>query len=87
MLTIQLPPDLERALNENALAQGTTPELLIVENLRARFMPSQEPKGPIVGETMADFLGEFIGCIDSREFVPGGARRGDVRTWTVGQQD
>lgn len=37
MLSIILPPELERALSEQARAQGTTPELLALDSLRERF--------------------------------------------------
>lgn len=73
MATITLPPELERAMSEQAERQGTTLELLALDKLNALFLPSPPVADTIEGETMADFLKDFIGCIDSREIVPGGA--------------
>jgi len=72
MITITLPPDLEKTVNEKAQEQGTTPELLILDELRLRFSPVQSA-APQEG-TLADFLGEFIGSIHSSEVIPGGAQ-------------
>lgn len=73
MVTITLPPELEQVVTEQAQQQGTTPELLALERLHQQFL--SDPIMPVSLETgtMADFLSEFIGCIDSREIVPGGA--------------
>lgn len=72
MATITLPPVLERVMTEQAKRQGTTLEVLAVDKLNAAFLPAQ-PAETVEGGTLADFLGDFIGCIDSSEFVPGGA--------------
>jgi hypothetical protein len=72
MITITLPPELEKTVNEKAQQQGTTPELLVLDELRLRFSPirpSASPEG-----TLADFLGEFIGSIHSSDVIPGGAQ-------------
>ena len=71
MVTITLPPELEKAVIQRAHKQGTTPELIALDGLREKFLPASEPDA--VEGTMADFLGDFIGCFDSREIVPGGA--------------
>lgn len=74
MVMITLPPELEQTITERAHQQGTTPELLVLDELRLRFAPPT-PDPPVVeGETMYDYLKEFIGCLDSGEIVPGGAR-------------
>lgn len=73
MATITLPPALEQAMNEQAHRQGTTLEVLALDKLNAYFLPSVPVENASEGETMADFLKDFIGCIDSREVVPGGA--------------
>lgn len=74
MVTITLTPELERVVAERAQQQGTTPELVALDKLNEQFLPDL-PSAPIEGEgTMADFLADFIGCIDTREVVPGGAR-------------
>jgi len=44
-MIITLPPDIEQVLVEYARKQGTTPELLALDSLRERFMPSPLPKG------------------------------------------
>lgn len=72
MVTITLTPDLEEIVTERAQQQGTTPELIALDGLRGLFAPA-EPLPPVEGETMADFLGDFIGCFNSSEIVPGGA--------------
>ena len=72
MVTIVLPPDLEKSITERALQNGTTPELIALEALQHEFAP-EAAQVSTVG-TLADFLGDFIGCLDSGEVVPGGAR-------------
>lgn len=72
MVTIILPPELEQTVIEKARQQGTSPELLILDELRQRFSPAL-PSPPAEG-TLVDFSGEFIGCIHSSEVVPGGAQ-------------
>lgn len=62
-MTIQLPPDLERSLQDEARKRGTTLEECAVELLRNGL-----PKRPAVqegeGETLYDFLAPFIGTWD-----------------------
>jgi hypothetical protein len=74
-MIITLPHDIEQALVEHARKQGTTPELLALNSLRERFLPSLVPDRPAEGEgTLADFLGKHIGVLHSSEHIPGGAR-------------
>jgi len=73
MVTITLPPELEQVITEQAQRQGTTPELLALDKLRASFLPTAPGEPLPEGATMADYLADFIGCIDSRKIVPGGA--------------
>jgi len=78
-MTITLSGEIEKGLVEQAGKLGTSPEALAIWTLRQRFGPAstasaQEPAAPA---SMADFLGEFIGCISSDEHVPGGARMSD----------
>ena len=71
MITITLTPDLEKVVAERAKAQGTTPELIALDSLRKQFLTVEsdiEAQG-----SLADFLGDFIGCLHSSEVVPGGA--------------
>lgn len=73
MVTITLTPELERIVTERAKQQGTTPELLALDKLSEQFLPvlSSEPSQE---GNLADYLGEFIGCLDSGDLVSGGAR-------------
>jgi hypothetical protein len=74
-MEITLPPDIERALTEQASKQGTTPELLALDSLRERFLDVREQAAP-PGEytTLAEFLMGHIGVLHSNEQVSGGAR-------------
>jgi hypothetical protein len=38
-MTVQLPPEVEKAIIEQAQRQGTTPEALVVDTLRRKFEP------------------------------------------------
>ncbi len=71
-LKLQLTPDLETALAEQARQRGTTLELLALESLRERFVAPDAP--PVPAQSLADFLGEHLGALQSSEVVPGGAR-------------
>jgi hypothetical protein len=77
-LTITLTADIEKGLVEQAGEMGTSPEALAIETLRSRFAPpstagAEEP-GAAGRGSLADLLGDFIGCIASEEHVPGGAQ-------------
>lgn len=74
-MTITLTPEIEQALLRAARELGTTPEQLALDSLRDRFLPPL-PNGPLDdGQgSLADFLGEFIGVLNSGEHIPGGAR-------------
>lgn len=64
MTIITLPPDLEERIADQARRRGTTPELLAIDGLRQFFAsasPGQEASG---GETLFDFLGDYIGAVD-----------------------
>ena len=45
-MTITLTPDIEQAVAEEAQRRGTTPESLVVETLREKFVPSR-PASPV----------------------------------------
>ncbi len=71
-------------LQHIAHQQGTTADLLAIDSLTKLFMtlagsPTRE------GETMTDFLGDFIGCIDSGEIVPGGANMSEFNGRKFGE--
>ena len=74
-MIITLPHDIEQALVEHARKHGTTPELLVLNSMRERFLPSLVRDRPAEGEgTLADFLGEHSGVLHSSEHIPSGAR-------------
>ena len=73
-MIITLPPDIEQVLVEHARKQGTTPELLALDSLRERFIPSSSSDSSAESEgTLADFLGKHIGVLHSSKHIPGGA--------------
>jgi hypothetical protein len=77
MVTITLPPELERVVAEQAARQGTTPERFALDKLRGLLLPS-----PLATEgqgSMADFFADFIGSIDSSETAPGGSDLSEKR--------
>jgi hypothetical protein len=45
-MVIQLEPELERALNEQAMRKGVTPEALALDALRERFTTAPPPLAP-----------------------------------------
>ena len=70
MITITLPPELERVVTERAEKQGTTPELYLLGELNEHYLSelpaaTQEP----THETMADFFEGYAGTgfHDARE--------------------
>ncbi|HXG65570.1 MAG TPA: hypothetical protein VNO70_10710 [Blastocatellia bacterium] len=72
---IILPPDIANALTEEARRQGTTPEVLALDSLRKRFVPSAPTESPPQEQrTLADFLFGYIGVLSSAEHVHGGAQ-------------
>ena len=73
-MTLKLPPEIEEKLNRRARQQKTTPELLAVDLLREQLDSEVSTADDEQLGTLADFLGDFIGCIDSSEYVPGGAQ-------------
>ena len=69
------PTDIESALADEARRQGTTPELLALDCLRQRFVlapADSRPEGD--QESLADFLADHIGVLNSAEQIPGGAQ-------------
>jgi hypothetical protein len=78
-MIINLTPDIEQALAEEAGKLGTTPEQLVLERLREHFERGETPPFPATGqETLADFLRGHIGVLHSSEHVPGGARMSEA---------
>ncbi len=77
-MKITVPPEIERALADRAHKLGTTPETLVLDSLRERFLhtePEAEeaPETEPSAQTLADFLRGHIGVLHSAERVPGGA--------------
>lgn len=72
-MIINLTPEIEAALIEQARQLGTTPELLALDSLRERFVPPSEAEATEPEGTLADFLADHIGVLHSSEFVPDGA--------------
>lgn len=75
MTTIILPPEVEVSLKEAARQQGTSPELLAVACLRQRYGPDSDADNSTSGSAnLAEFLGDYVGAIQSGERIPGGAQ-------------
>lgn len=62
MTTITLTPEIEEPLAEEARRQGTTPELLALDSLRARFVPLSTLASE--GDTLFDFLQGYVGTVE-----------------------
>jgi hypothetical protein len=78
-MIIQLTPDIEEALAEEARNLGTTPEQLALDSLRERFVGREAPPSPArEPETLADFLCGHLGVLHSSEHVSGGARMSEA---------
>ena len=63
MTTITLPPEIEAPLADAARKQGMTPELLALETLRQQFPPAKPEPAPKEGETLYDYLKDYIGAV------------------------
>ena len=73
-MKLTLTTDIQNGLINEANKQGTTPEMLALDCLRKRFVPSQIVE-PLEEEkrSLADFLSGHIGVLASGEHIPGGA--------------
>ncbi len=56
-LTLELPPEVERALAEEARRKGTTPEQLVLKDLRQRYC-APEPRPDTMLELFAKWEAE-----------------------------
>jgi hypothetical protein len=86
-MIIELTPDIEQSLAEEACKLGTTPEQLALDSLRERFVGREAPPSPAKEpETLAHFLRGHIGVLHSSEHVPSGARMSEAsgRKFTAG---
>jgi hypothetical protein len=74
-MIITLTPDIEQALAAEARKLGRTPEQLVLDSLRERFLSPESALSPKEEQaTLADFLCGHLGVLHSSEYVPGGAR-------------
>lgn len=73
MTTITLTPDLEEAIVERAKRQGTSEELVTLDALNREFLSRPSPIKLPENATLADALGDYIGCIDTSDKYPGGS--------------
>jgi hypothetical protein len=74
-MIIELTPDIEQALVEEARKLGMTPIQLALDSLRESFVVQEAPPSPAKEpETLAHFLRGHIGVLHSNDHVPGGAR-------------
>ena len=64
-MTITLTQDIERALAERAAREGTTPELLALNDLRQLYAPELPDAPSFEGKTLADVLAGHLGTVDS----------------------
>jgi hypothetical protein len=78
MITITLPPELERIISQRAHQQGTTPELWTLDKLRQSIEAELPDESSTTvnsdGDSMLDFFSGYVGVLHSSEKVPGGAR-------------
>ena len=78
MVTITLPPELERVVTERAKRQGISPELWTLDklsqSLQAELAGDPVPEPASKDGTMLDFFAGYVGVLHSSEFVPGGAQ-------------
>ena len=74
MLTITLTPELEQRIIEQAVEQGTTPELITLDSLNKLYFPAESEALPKDGSMLSDYWADYIGTVDSRETTPEGAK-------------
>ena len=67
MTIINLPPEIDGPLVDEARRRGTTPELLAIESLRRLFACAPAPDE---SETLLDYLGDYVASIDGSDGNP-----------------
>jgi len=72
-MELTLTPEIENAINKQAIRRGVTPERLVLESLKQLFVIA-ETKLDEQPATLADFLDGYIGVIHSSQLIEGGAR-------------
>jgi hypothetical protein len=73
-MTITLTGDIEKGLVEQAGKIGTSPEALAIETLRRQFASPVAAETSATQVSLVEFLGDFVGCISSDEYLVGGAQ-------------
>ena len=73
-MELTLTPDIEHALKVQAHQRGITPEQLALASLRKAFVTTAAPSISAPQESLADFLGNFIGALDSSEHISGNTK-------------
>jgi hypothetical protein len=73
-MTITLMGDVAKGLVEQAGKIGTSPEALAIEILRRHFASPVAAETSATEGSLVEFLGDFVGCISSEEYVVGGAQ-------------
>lgn len=74
-MNIALTPDIEKALRKQAIKQGTSPEVLVLQALRELFISSVATETAAdKNGTLFDYLSDHIGVLSSGEYITGGAR-------------
>jgi hypothetical protein len=65
-MNIELPAELEKVLADEARKQGTTPEALVLDNLRRLFTPEQyyKEKYPPKEGSLYDSIKDIIGRVE-----------------------
>ncbi len=61
-MVIELTPEIEDALAEEAQRRGTTPEQLALDALRRHFLAIPR-EGEAAGETLFDLLSGYVGVV------------------------
>ena len=67
MTTINLPPEIDGPLADEARRRGTTPELLAIESLRRLFACSPPPDET---DTLLDYLGDYVASVEGSSEIP-----------------
>jgi len=73
-VSIVLTPEVERALADAAVQEGTTPDELADVYLRERLLTRKYDGSATAPRTLAERLAGYVGVLNSSDYVPGGAR-------------
>jgi len=85
-MKIEIPKDIEPQITSRAQRAGTTPEAVAIAALREKFAaprvdgdpPDDVENGPTTSggtqpRNLAEFLGDFVGCVSSKSRFPNGS--------------